>query len=255
MRGALRRARTLFTAAARAAAALVLPRVCAVCGEFAGEAGSGAVCDVCWSRLPWLPSPRCDRCGHPRRPDGDCGWCDALPPYVRAVRSCCWAVPGASLQIVHALKYAGWRSAAAGMGRRMARLDWPEDVRVERTALVPVPLAPARRRERGFNQAELIAHALAPAWGIPVWPSALERVRATPSQTRLTPGERRANVRGVFRAAPRGLELRGAHLVLVDDVITTAATLNACAAALCDAGARIVSYVTFARAPAPGDRR
>ncbi len=137
----------------------------------------------------------------------------------------------------------------------MARLDWPWDVVAERTALVPVPLAPVRKRERGFNQAELIARVLADRWKIPLWPGCLERVRATETQTRLTPGERQTNVRGAFRAAARAPDLRGAHLVIVDDVITTAATLNACAAALCDAGARIVSYVTFARAPALGDRR
>lgn len=137
----------------------------------------------------------------------------------------------------------------------MARLPWPVDVVRERTALVPVPLASARRRERGFNQAELIASALAAHWQVPVRADGLERVRSTTSQTQLTPEQRRANVRGAFRASPRARELRGAHLVVVDDVLTTAATLNACAAALHDAGARIISYVTFARAPAPGDRR
>jgi predicted amidophosphoribosyltransferase len=83
----------------------------------------------------------------------------------------------------------------------------------------------------------------------------LERARATETQTRLTPEERLANVSGAFRvrdAARRGV--RNAHVVLVDDVVTTAATLNACAAALCEGGARVVSYVTFGRAPAMGDR-
>lgn len=240
---------------ANALAALLLPRICAVCGELAGERGRTAICEICWTRAGRLPMPQCGRCGHPRRGEGACAWCESLPPIVRAVRSWCWAVDGAPLQIVHALKYAGWRSVADGMGDRMARLEWPWDVRSERAAVVPVPLAPARRRERGFNQAELIARRLASHWKVPVWANALERVRATESQTRLTPGERLDNVRGAFRAAPHALELRGAHVVVVDDVITTAATLNACAAALCDAGARIVSYVTFARAPAPGDRR
>ena len=115
----------------RTLAALVLPRVCAVCGELAGEDGTGAACDTCWNRITWLPSPACPRCGHPLRPGVDCTWCEALPPYVRAVRSCCWAVDGPSLAIVHALKYAGWRSVAEGMGRRMARLDWPWDVVAE----------------------------------------------------------------------------------------------------------------------------
>ena len=83
----------------------------------------------------------------------------------------------------------------------------------------------------------------------------LARSRSTETQTRLTPGDRLRNVSGAFsaRASARSL-LRGAHLVVVDDVVTTAATLNACAAALCDGGARVVSFVTFGRAPALGDR-
>jgi ComF family protein len=142
------------------------------------------------------------------------------------------------------------------MGRRMARLAWPEDVLRERAALVPVPLAPARERERGYNQAELLARAVAAAWALPVWRDVLFRVRATPSQTRLTPEERLRNVAGAFHAPPAARDrLRGTHLVLVDDVVTTAATLNACAAALAAGGARITSYVTFARAPAAGDPR
>jgi ComF family protein len=156
---------------------------------------------------------------------------------------------------VAALKYHGWTAAAEGMGERMSRLAWPRDVVDERTALVPVPLAAGRRRGRGFNQSELLARALGRRWEVPVWSACLERARATPTQTRLTPGERRRNVAGAFRAAAVGFNFRGAHLVLVDDVVTTAATLNECATALHDAGARIISYVTFGRAPALGDRR
>jgi ComF family protein len=141
------------------------------------------------------------------------------------------------------------------MAARMARIEWPVDVGRERTAVVPVPLAPTRYRERGFNQSELLANALARRWSIPVWTTAVTRVRNTPSQTRLTPMDRLRNVAGAFRAEPSGVvKLRGAHVVLVDDVVTTASTLNACAAALYDGGARILSYVTFARAPAAGDR-
>jgi ComF family protein len=141
------------------------------------------------------------------------------------------------------------------MGERMARLDWPPDVRRERTALVPVPLAQARMRERGFNQSELLAGAVARHLGVPVWTDVLDRVRHTASQTRLTPEDRLRNVSGAFRAATASrAKLRGAHVVLVDDVVTTASTLNACAAALYDGGARILSYMTFARAPASGDR-
>jgi ComF family protein len=141
------------------------------------------------------------------------------------------------------------------MGERIARLDWPPDVRREWTAIVPVPLGAGRFRERGFNQSDLLAQAVHRKLGIPVWADVLERTRHTSSQTRLTPEERLRNVSGAFHAPVSvRAKLRGAHLMLVDDVVTTASTLNACAAALYDGGARILSYMTFARAPASGDR-
>jgi ComF family protein len=162
---------------------------------------------------------------------------------------------GSGASIVHALKYGGWHAVAAGMADRIARLDWPQDVLDERIAVTPVPLARSRERERGYNQSERLACTLATRWHIPLWCDVLERSRATRTQTRLTPEERLANVSGAFRVADaRRQALRNAHVVLVDDVVTTAATLNACAAALIAGGARIVSYATFGRAPAAGDR-
>jgi ComF family protein len=141
------------------------------------------------------------------------------------------------------------------MAAAMARSSWPVDVTAERSALVPVPLAADRERERGYNQSALLARALAPHWNTPVWEDVLQRTRATGTQTRLTPEERRRNVSGAFAArADAGPRLRGAHVVLVDDIITTGATLAACANALFAGGARIVSLVTFGRAPAIGDR-
>jgi predicted amidophosphoribosyltransferase len=99
-----------------------------------------------------------------------------------------------------------------------------------------------------------LARTLGAAWNLPVRDDLLRRTRATATQTRLTPGERRRNVSGAFRTTVERSSLRGLHLMLVDDVVTTAATLNACAAALHDGGARILSFVTFGRAPALGDR-
>lgn len=248
--------------AERAGAALLdfaLPRHCVVCGGAVGRGRADVCCGACWAALPQLRHPQCGRCGHPlvvrdlpaphdpgpRR----CRWCDLLPPYVRAVRSVCWAPEGAGGAVVHALKYDGWTLAATGMARHMAALSWPEDVLVERAAVVPVPLAEVRLRERGYNQSAVLAAELAARWAIPVWDDILCRTRATRSQTRLTPGERLVNVANAFRADPRsGPKVRGAHVVLVDDVVTTAATLNACAAALVAGGVRVVSYVTFGRA-------
>jgi len=156
--------------------------------------------------------------------------------------------------IVHALKYGGWAKVADEMAERMSRLSWPEDVVVERAGIVPIPLASARKRERGYNQSELLARGLSRRWRIPVWDSAVVRSRETGSQTRLTPEQRQGNVAGSFQIGNGMDSLVGAHIILVDDVVTTGATLNECAKVLYQAGARIISYVTFGRAHASGDR-
>ena len=156
--------------------------------------------------------------------------------------------------MVHALKYGGWTRVAEPLGRRMARTDWPPDVVAERAALIPVPLARDRQRERGYNQSELLARVIAETWAVPVWTDVLARQRRTRTQTKLSPSERLANVAGAFSIVPGGApRLKGAHVVVVDDVITTASTLNACAAALFGHGARIISYVTFGRARSTSD--
>jgi ComF family protein len=236
---------------------LLLPPACATCARARTGSEPDLICGACWLRAQELPRPRCDRCGHPvnvsRRPV-PCAWCTLLPPYVRSARSA-FALPGGSAEtIVHAFKYGGWSAIGEPMARRMAALRFPPDVESERAGIVPVPLAPARERERGYNQSEVLAAGLARLWNLPLRTDLLSRTRVTKTQTRLTPGERQRNVANAFRSlADRG-SLRGLHLVLVDDVVTTAATLNACAAALHDGGVRIVSFVTFGRAPAIGDR-
>lgn len=229
---------------------LILPRACAACD---GPTGGGIVCDLCLSRLPALPSPRCERCGHPGTAP-TCAMCDRLPPYVRAARSVCWAPHPVSSPMIAALKYDGWRAVADAMAARMARLDWPDDVRAWRAAIVPVPLAASRYRERGYNQAEAIADGLAERIGVPVWRDVVVRARATASQTRLTPSGRSANVHAAF-AVPDAARPRvsQAHLLIVDDVFTTGATMNGVAAALFEAGAREFSYVTFGRARSASD--
>lgn len=233
---------------------LVFARVCVVCDRLLDRRDRRMMCAQCWSRLPALPAPHCERCGHPTYGE-ECRWCAFLPPYVRSARSVSWAIAPIGLGAVHALKYAGWRRIADELAERMSRVAWPADVIAERSALVPVPLSSKRLRERGYNQSLELARALAPRWSLPVWTDVLARVRHTQTQTQLTPGDRLRNVSGAFAAsaAMRPI-LRGTHLILVDDVVTTAATLNACAAALYNGGARIVSFVTFARAPALGDR-
>lgn len=236
-----------------ALADLVVPRCCVVCGTLNAAGDPAMACATCWARVVTLPEPRCERCGHPLVV-GSCRWCPILPAYVRCVRSWCWVPGGVAERMLYAFKYDGWHRLGDEMATRMARLAWPADVVRERAALVPVPLAASRVKERGYNQSAVLSRALSHAWSVPVWDDVIERPRATSSQTRLTPAERLHNVANAFRVAARvESRLRDAHLVLVDDVVTTGATLNACAAALFASGARVISYVTFGRARSPGD--
>lgn len=231
---------------------LLLPRACAACGGASANGTADLICSLCWSRLPALAHPQCPRCGHPTLGES-CALCATLPPFIRAVRSVCWVPHPVSSGIVGALKYDGWQAVGREMAVRMARLPWPSDVVRERAAVIPVPLHPTRERERGFNQAAELAAALGAHWRVPAWADVLTRNRTTETQTRLTPAERSANVHEAFRVRD-GARLHGQHVVLVDDVLTTGATLNACAKALFDGGARILSYVTFGRAHAGADR-
>lgn len=235
---------------------LLLPRACAACESRLGDHESGLICGRCWVRLSQLPHPRCDRCGHPRPARGSCSACPLLAPFVRAARSYCWIPDDAGSAMLSALKYDGWWQVADAMAERMARLSWPPDVVAERVALLPVPLAASKQRARGYNQAECLARGVGQRWQTPVWADVVGRTRATPSQTSLTPGERLANVHGAFACVDgAAARVAGHHLILVDDVFTTGATLNACAAALFDAGARTLSYLTFGRARTAADRR
>lgn len=234
---------------------LLLPPVCAGCEAALADHEAGLVCRLCWARLPLLRQPQCERCGHPRPTRGACAGCAILPPFVRAARSLCWVPEPTSSALLVALKYNGWPQVADAMAERMARLRFPADVERERAALLPVPLAASKQRARGYNQAERLAAGVGRRWNLPVWERVICRQRATPSQTALTRGERLANVHRAFSCADGAAALvAGKHLILVDDVLTTGATLNACAEALFEAGARTLSYLTFGRARTAADR-
>jgi ComF family protein len=145
--------------------------------------------------------------------------------------------------LLHEFKYRGWRRLAEPFADRMTPM-------VDRLAadadLVPIPLAPGRRRQRGYNQAAELAYALARATGRRVDEGRIGRQRETGTQTRLATAERRANLAGAFVAS--GTERA---VILVDDVFTTGATLVSAASVLLDAGATRVEAVTFARAQPP----
>ncbi|MQA89139.1 MAG: ComF family protein [Gemmatimonas sp.] len=177
-----------------------------------------------------------------------CTTCEDLRPAIRSVRST-YLLAEPVRSVVHALKYGGWFSLARPMAKRMASVEWPDEVREEVGLVTAVPTSRMKERQRGYNQAALLAAETAALLRRDADCNLLERIRSAGSQTTLHPGERRANVAGAFRLAPgRGHRVAGVHVLLVDDVWTTGATALSCADTLLAAGARAVSVLTFARA-------
>lgn len=214
------------------------PPACGGCGR-----AGFRWCPVCQEQISRLPEPLCSICGLPRQVEGICAGCLAEKPPYQALRS--WvAFEGPIRQALHRLKYRRNLALGEALARPMAEfvagLGWPVEM------VIPIPLAAKRMQERGYNQVGLVARPLAARTGWRYAPRALTRPRETRSQVGLSAAERRENVRGAFRAAPE--QVAGRTVLLVDDVATTGATLNAAAEALLCAGAREVYALTIARA-------
>jgi ComF family protein len=209
-----------------------------------GAAERELLCSACDGDLPRLNQARCPRCALPSAGGATCGRCLARPPRFDAtVAALEYRFPADVL--VHALKFRGELALAGLLARLLAQRIAPGR-RVH--LIVPVPLAAQRLRERGYNQALEIARHLAAATGARLAPQACERSRDTPAQTGLALEERTANVRGAFRAA-RALD--GATVAVVDDVMTTGATLDEMAGALKASGASCVVNWVVARTLPP----
>ncbi len=207
-----------------------------------GCGATGAwLCPSCLTAVSPVPIPRCSRCGAPVQYAGECRRCRrSPPPYRRAVAVGLYA--GVLRDAIHALKYGRLRAVAPRLGSLAASVygEAPMDA-----VVVPVPAHRSRTGERGIDQAGLLAAAVARELRRPLVTGALVRLRHTAPQVGLSPSERRANVDGAFGPA-KGL---GDHcVVLVDDVLTTGATANACASVLLEAGAQMIDLCTVARA-------
>jgi ComF family protein len=214
---------------------LLVPPRCVGCGG-----RDSWLCAGCRGELPALPEQSCRVCAAPvAGPVQRCPSCYRTPPPVARVHAAL-RHDGVARQLVLGLKYRGGRHLVAPLAELVAPIV-PGGVDV----LVPVPLHESRLRQRGFNQSELLAREIGRRTRRPVLVGALERVRETPSQTGLTPAQRVENVRGAFAAVDR---LDGRHVLLVDDVCTTGATLYASARALKRAGAASVQAIVATRA-------
>jgi ComF family protein len=216
---------------------IALPQACALCGA---PSGRRLLCGACREALPPI-GPACPRCALPAAADGPCASClRRPPPWSAACASWRYAFPVDRL--LHGLKYGGRLALAEPLAEGLAAAVLAQRGTLP-DRLVPLPLAPARQRERGFNQAQLLAARVARCIGVPVL-RALERVRDAGPQAALPLERRAANVLGAFAATA---DVKGLRIALVDDVMTTGATLAAAARAARDAGARGIEVWVVAR--------
>lgn len=224
---------------------VVFPSACASCGRLLAQPTRGPLCRPCWDVLPRHQSPAC-RCGLPRPPGrSTCGRCRrghqpfaagvSLGPYEGSLRA-----------VIHELKYRGRRRVAARLAEALLEDEPTRALVAGSDILVPVPLHPRRLRERGFNQAALIARELGRRTGRRCGDAVLVRRKDTAPQTGLSAAARRRNVDAAFAVRRRGL-VAGHVVTLVDDVMTTGATAYACARALREAGADEVRFLSAAR--------
>jgi len=209
--------------------------------------GNGLVCLTCWGAMPFPEGlSRCRQCMRPlARGVGACEDCAGGQPYERV-----WAIGlhrGALREAVHHLKFGGRRELGEPLGRLLAaQIQSPYDL------VVPVPLHPSRLRQRGYNQAGLLAAELAACMGVPMVERALIRLRRTGHQAKLERQARLKNLSGAFQVAPgESVRLTGKSVLLVDDVLTTGATATAAATVLRSAGVRCVDLAVLAVSDKP----
>ena len=230
----------------RTALDLVYPPCCVLCRVRISH-DRPVICDDCGSGLLSVDAPYCERCGQPLdAPVSSCPACPGRTFYFDGAFSG-FQFNRPLQDLIHQLKYRNRPGIGRYLGSLLAKRVEGEPGIPHITAVVPVPLHPLRKRERGYNQSACIARGISEGTGIPVLENVLVRNRNTPTQTSLNPDARTANVEGVFEVG-RGEAVRDATVSLVDDIFTTGATINSCARALLQGGAERVFALTIARA-------
>lgn len=238
--------------AGRALLDALYPPLCLVCR--APVADPGSLCPTCWSEMQFLDGPVCPICGFPFEvdagPDMLCGACLARPPAFDRARAV-FRYDDLSKKPVLALKHADRLELVPGFVRWLERAGRP--ILAGSQVIVPVPLHWQRLWKRRYNQSAELARGLARLTGLTLAPQALVRRKSTPSQGAMPSAEaRRKNVRGAFAVPkPRRAAVKGKSVLLIDDVLTTGATADACARALKRAGAKSVCVLALARVVRP----
>ena len=225
----------------------IFPPRCFLCIEMIGEAGH--ICMDCWQDLRFITAPQCHCCGHPFEYElpGEalCGACiQDEPPYDMARAVLCY--DDASRKLVTRFKFGDMLHPAKTLASWMARAG--KECLQDADYIIPVPLHHIRLVRRRYNQAAILAAAISKQSGVPLLVDAMTRTRHTTPQSGLSRRQRKINVRGAFNINPRQLNLlKNKRILLVDDVMTTGATLEACTKALKKAGAAEVRVLTLAR--------
>jgi ComF family protein len=227
---------------------LVYPPVCLVCRE--AVATHGALCPACWGEMGFIERPYCERLGLPFDRDLGAGAislsASADPPVFARARAVARYDSDKARSLTHRLKYYDRLELAEPLGRWMARAG--AELLAEADLLVPIPLHRLRLASRRFNQSAALARVVSRESAVPVETAALERVKPTPPQVGLSRSQRAANMQGAFRLNPeKAAAIQGRNIVLVDDVLTTGATVNAAARVLLRAKAARVDVLVLAR--------
>jgi len=227
---------------------IVYPPVCLVCRR--AVASHGAVCPRCWGEMGFIERPYCERLGTPFDRDFGAGMISleaaADPPAFSRARAVARYDSDRARSLAHRLKYYDRSELADPLGRWMARAG--AELLCDADLLIPIPLHRMRLIARRFNQSAALAHVISRESAVPVEALALERVKPTPPQVGLTRGQRAANMQGAFRLREEKEPLvEGRNIVLVDDVLTSGATVNAAARVLLRARAARVDVLVYAR--------
>lgn len=240
-----------------AVASVLFPSGCRICQALLARADRMPVCDACLESFPELPEQVCERCGQPWTEGGDvdgdenvCRECRERGFAFDAARSF-GVYDGALARAIVLMKYERIEPLGTWFAKRLQEAAKRIPAQFAPDLIVPVPLHRTRQRERGFNQVDLFGRTLAESLGLPYWPVLLKQERARPDKHLLHFEERWEAVRGAF-VIREGGRVDNLRILLLDDVMTSGATLDACSRALREAGAKSVAGLTIARAVRQG---